>query len=129
MASEKAVSFVDNSELEGDQAAFETVTVRVPTVLRSWKSSLFSFEWIKPDGSLKDIYELPHHLRERRLAVEEKLKSGQALEKPVLGIGLLETIEIGVGRDVFLTLAAHGVTEIPVHIPVNMAREFSSYRV
>lgn len=129
MATVKPIRFVDNSDLRGEEAQYATLTVRVPTVLKSWKSSLFSFEWLRADGTLKDVTELPHHLRERREAIENKLAHGEALEKPVLGIGMLESIEIGIGRDVFLTLAAHGVAELPVHVPATMIAEFAAYKV
>ena len=58
------------------------------------------------------------------LAVENNFKVNKPIEKPVLGIGLLENIEIGIGRHVFLTAAHLGYKKIPVHIPKSHADDF-----
>ncbi len=86
-------------------------------VLKSWQSSLFSFEWMTPDGTIKSLADLPEKERVKRQQVEDAIRQGQALERPVLGIGMMDNIEIGSGRAVFLTLAAHGLERISVHIP------------
>lgn len=46
------------------------------------------------------------------------------LERPVLGIGIMDNIEIGSGRDLFLCLAARGAISVPVHIPKSHEHDF-----
>jgi hypothetical protein len=121
------LTFIDNAAVAARPASYLTVTVDVAKILESWRESLFSYEWVLPDGRLKDQAELPALEQPKRAAVEDRLKRGEALEKPVLGIGLLENVEIGAGRAVFLTLAAHGAKKIPVHIPKTSEDEFSSF--
>jgi hypothetical protein len=89
----------------------------VPDVLESWKNSLFSFEWLADDQKIKPVEELTETEREKRKNIESMLDKGLPLEMPVLGMGMLDNVEIGIGREVFLTLAANGITRIPVHIP------------
>lgn len=108
---------------------YDTVTIDVANVLKSWKLSLFSYEWMAPDGRIKDLAELPEKEQPKRATVESKIAAGEALEMPILGIGLMDNIEIGSGRDVFLTLAAHGATTMDVHIPRSNQKDFKSFIV
>ncbi len=120
-------SFIDNSAIQSRADSYVTVTVDVGRVLQSWRESLFSYEWMRPDGQLKSGAELPEKEQPKRAAVEDSLRKKEPLEKPVLGIGMMDNIEIGVGRATFLTLAAMGINNIPVHIPKSHRDEFSSF--
>lgn len=116
-------SFIDNPAV-GGKAGFITVTVSVGLVIASWRESLFAHEWLREDGSLKSPRDQSPGLQEKRRAIEARLEQGEAFEKPVLGMGILDTVEIGSGRDVLLTLASAGVSQIPVHIPKSHLEEF-----
>ncbi|GJL85599.1 MAG: hypothetical protein DHS20C02_13740 [Micavibrio sp.] len=121
------IKFIDNATIGSRHENYTTVFVDVPTVLKSWQSSLFSFQWLQPDGQIKDIEALPEEEQPKRQGVEEKLSSAAAIEQPILGIGLMENIEIGAGRAEFLTLAAKGVPQIPVHIPKSNESDFKEF--
>lgn len=110
------LSFIDNSSITGQEDKYVLVTVDTEKVLKSWKSSLYSFEWLYPDGSIRAPEDLPLREREKREAVEKALKDGQPLERPVLGIGMLDCAEIGSGRAIFLTLIDHGYKSLEVHV-------------
>jgi hypothetical protein len=127
MAALDKLTFIDNAAVAGRPGHYLTVTVDVAKILVSWQISLFSYEWMLPDGRLKDAAALPAIEQPKRAAVEERLNRGEALEKPVLGIGLLENVEFGAGRAVFLTLAALGAKKIPVHIPKTHEGDFLSF--
>ncbi|PZQ46799.1 MAG: hypothetical protein DI551_04420 [Micavibrio aeruginosavorus] len=121
------LQFTDNSSLKGREDRYTVVRVDASAILKSWRQSLFSFEWLHPDGSIRGLDDLPLHERDKRIKVEKHLKVGDVLERPVLGIGMLDNVEIGAGRDIFLTLAAQGVPEIEVHVPVSSKSEFASF--
>ena len=123
-----SLKFIDNPVIAARQDRYTTMTIDVGAVLQSWRISLFSYEWLTPDGRIKTLDELPQQEQPKRLDIESRLSTGEAIEKPVLGIGLMENVEIGAGRAVFLTLAAHGCKTIPVHIPVSNAKEFAPFR-
>jgi hypothetical protein len=127
MTAETNITFKDSAAAANGN--YIAVTVDVARVLKSWRESLFSFEWLTPEGDIKSLENLPAHEQPKRQAVEEKLRAGQPLEKPVLGIGIMDNVEIGSGRAEFLTLAAKGVTKIPVHIPKSCESDFKAYRV
>ena len=121
------LSFIDNPSIKGRESRYEIVNVAASKTLKSWKLSLFSFEWLDENGAIRKIDDLPLKERDKRLKVEDFIKSGVAVERPVLGIGIQDNIEIGAGRDVFLTLAASGVEIIQVHIPISCKKDFKQF--
>ncbi len=121
------MQFTDSKSIGGREDRYEVIRVDPKAVIKSWRDSLFSFEWLNQDGSIRSLDELPMHERDKRLKVEKHLSSGHSLERPVLGIGVMDNVEIGAGRDVFLTLAARGAQEIEVHIPKSAGDEFKSF--
>jgi hypothetical protein len=123
------IHFTDNPSIRGREDRYVIMKVKAALVVESWRASLFSFEWLRPDGNIRSIDELPLHERDKRLKVEKALASGHSLDRPVLGIGLMENVEIGAGRDVLLTLAANGVEEIEAHVPKSARQEFKSFTV
>jgi hypothetical protein len=116
--------FIDNKAIKGREDKFTTVTVSLAPVLAAWKESLFAHEWITKDGLPKPVEQLSDIVREKREAVERHLKEGAMLERPVLGLGILDNLEIGAGKDVLITLAAHHHEIISVHIPTSHMSDF-----
>ena len=122
-----ALKFSDNIAIKGREDRYQTVRVASAAVIKSWRSSLFSFEWLDENGAIRALDDLPLHERDKRLKVEKALASAESLNRPVLGIGVLDNVEIGAGRDVFLTLAARGFKEIEVHIPKSAIADFKPF--
>jgi len=105
------------------------ICVDTAKVIDNWRGSLFSFEWLDKLGHVKPIEALRDQDQERYKAVMAAYEDGTPLEKPVLGIGLHDTLEIGSGKAVLLTLAALGVGEMPVHILRSNERDFKDFIV
>lgn len=124
---EKNIRFTENPLATGE-ARYVTIDVRVADVVKSWRGSLFSFEWLRPDGKIKSAAELTPAEREKREAVEQLLQNGSPVPMPILGIGMMDNIEIGSGRAEFLTLAALGIETMPVHIPRTNESDFKLFR-
>lgn len=122
------VKFISHPSLAGEEGQFTSITVSISSILRSYRRSLFAHEWLTPEGRVKDPQDLSALHQSQYQAVIASLEKGQALPQPVLGIGLLECVEIGAGRDVFMVLAALGYGSMPVHVPRDMAGEFASFR-
>ena len=68
------------------------------------KDSILSFEFMNPDGSMREQRELSPKNRERRVEVETKIRERKALDRPIIGIGLMDNVEIGSGRYRFALL-------------------------
>ncbi|NQZ13471.1 MAG: hypothetical protein HRT94_01435 [Alphaproteobacteria bacterium] len=125
--SRPVIEFIDNNLAAKKDGAYRIEEVQVGKVLESWKFSLFSFEWLTPDGEIRDVDSLPELEQEKYQNIMLKLSRQAPLERPVLGIGMMDNIEIGSRRDVFLTLAKQGYNKIPVHVPVSLLKEFTPY--
>lgn len=123
------IILTDNSALKGRESHYNIVEVDTEKVLKSWRDSLFAYEWMTPDGKLKSMNELPADQKAQRSHVEELISQKEGLNRPVLGIGLMENIEIGAGKAEFLTLAAQGLSKISVHIPKSNSEEFEKFIV
>lgn len=121
------MKFINNPIIAEEPSRYITVHVRVRDIITSWRESLFSFEWLKPDGRIKEIDELSIIEHSKRLQVENLLKSGKPIPIPILGIGLMDNVEIGSGRAELLTLASQGVEIIPVHIPKSNESDFKKF--
>lgn len=121
------LNLIDNASIAGREDQFKTVDVNVKTVLESWKVSLFSFEWLLPDGSIRVPEELPENEKEKYQTVLAQYESGKELERPILGIGVMDNVEIGSRRDVFLTLTTVGFQHLSVHIPKANENDFTPY--
>jgi hypothetical protein len=128
MATLKNIKFIENPALNGSADRYMTVSLDTAKVLKSWKRSLFSFEWLRKDGTIKTIAELSADERAKRAATEKKLETDAPIEQPVFGIGIADNVEIGMGRAEFLTLAALGHKTITVHIPKSCESDFKLFR-
>ena len=127
MAQTHEISFIDNPAIKDRAEKYLSVDVDTDKILDSWRTSLYAFEWITPEGRIKDVAELAETEQQKRSAIEQKLQNEGTLAKPVLGIGLLENIEIGIGRHEFLAAASHGLKKIPVHIPKSNQDDFTPF--
>lgn len=119
--------FIDNPAAKARPEAFLEIEIRIDAVLQSWKSSLYSFEWLKADGTIKSLAELEPGEAAKRAAIENAVKQETPLEKPLLGIGVFDNVEIGSGRAQLLTLADMGLKTMPVHIPKSNAKDFQRF--
>ena len=124
MSTTQIINFKESKAALNKPDFYISVTLDTAAVLKSWQLSVFSFEWINKDASVKDTNALKPSDQEKRKAVESALKNNEAIEKPVLGIGIQDNIEIGSGKAVICTLAAHGIKTIPAHIPKSNESDF-----
>ncbi len=108
---------------------FEVVTIDVMRAVQSYRKSLLAHEWIHSDGTIKSTHALSPNHAASRTRIEAQFKSGQSLAMPIIGWGMFDCLEIGSGRDIFLTLAAMGARHIPVHTPKTMIDPIRSFIV
>ncbi len=119
--------FIDNKAIKGREDKFTTVTVAIIPVLASWKESLFAHEWVTKDGLPKPADQLSENAREKKAIIEKFLAEGAAIERPVLGLGILDNLEIGAGKDVLVTLATNNHDKVSVHIPTSHINDFKLF--
>lgn len=121
------IEFIPNPTINGQEDAFLSVSVDTQKTLQAWQQSVFAFEWLTPHGTVKAIDDLADTQRQKRMDVEQQIKNGQSLPKPVLGIGMLDNVEIGSGQAVFATIAAMNIKTIDVHIRKSSEKDFAAF--
>ncbi len=119
----------DRKSLAGQEKQYVVVPVSAYKVVQDWRKSLFSYEWLDREGNIRSLTDLKDSDRAKREAVEKALSMGSMLKRPVLGIGINDNVEIGAGKDVFLTLAANGYDPIPVHIHASNKDLFEGFMI
>lgn len=125
--SQTLLNMIDNPSLKGREGNYETIEVNLKAILESWQISLFSFEWLTPEGQIRTPSQLPEKEQIKYETVLADFKSGKALDRPILGIGVMDNVEIGARRDVLLTLYAQGVKTLSVHVPKSNVQDFTPY--
>ena len=122
------LKFKDSKPVQANPERYMLITVDTAKILESWAISLYSFEWIYTNGTIKTGDELKPSDREKQSDIMDAIENGKPLEQPVLGIGIQDNVEIGSGRPVFLTLASLGVKTLPVHILQSTEKDFKAFR-
>gem|GEM_PF-372478 len=121
------ISFKDNPALKGREDKFVALDVKVGPVLASWCESIFAHEWLDAEGKIKKLADMSEKMQEKRQSIESDIDENFVFERPVLGIGIMDNIEIGSGKDLFLCLAARGLTSLSVHIPKANEKDFRMF--
>ena len=91
----ETITFIDSKAAQSRPDFYMPVTLNINAVLKSWQFSVFSFEWINKDASVKPLDALKERDQQKRQAVENAINNNEPIEKPVLGLGIQDTIEIG----------------------------------
>lgn len=121
------INFNDSKAIQARPDFYITVNLDINAVLKSWQLSVFSYEWMNTDGTIKETNKLKDTDQEKRKTVENALNTGNALDTPVLGIGIQDNVEIGSGKAVLCTLAANAIQTIPAHIPKSNESDFKDF--
>ncbi len=116
--------FVDHPVVMAKPEHYVDLIVDARKVLQEWRQSLLAHELLDTQGAIKPDDRLNEGRREKRAHARRKLDSGEALEKPILGIGIFDTIEIGSGSDTLALLVLEGYDVLPVHVRKSQAHEF-----
>lgn len=121
------LNLIANTGTLQDPDLYTEITVDAGKIIESWTLSVMSLEWLDKKGRIKALKNLKPMKQEKRLAIEEALKNGERIEKPILGIGLYDNVEMGSGRAAFVTLAAQGFDCIPVHVRKSQLASFQEF--
>jgi hypothetical protein len=98
---------------------FMAATLSVAQVMASYRGSLFAFECLTPDGTVKDIAALSPGLADEYRTASQALDHGAPVLMPILGWGMLDCVEIGAGRAAMMVLYARGMQTVRAYIPVS----------
>ncbi len=117
----------DNTTLKDRADKFTIIEVDLSKIVKGWKKSLYSFEWLLPDGTVRPPEKLTTQYRHQYNNVEQTYQLNGTLERPVLGLGIMDNVEIGSRKEVLLTLARLGVGTMDVHVPKSCLEDFKKF--
>lgn len=120
--------FTDNRVAIGNAAQYAEILVDAGKILQNWRASLMAHEYLDKTGAVKSDDDITETRLEKRETIRQALADGQTLEKPVLGIGIFDNVEIGAGADILVTLFLEGHTVIPVHVRKSQMNDFVPFR-
>lgn len=122
------IIFKDSDSIKNRDTAFVEIIVDTKKVLESWKHSPFAHKWMDYDDGPLAISALDEKEQTKAQNILTAAKNGEAIAKPILGVGMTDYVEIGSGRAQFLTLSALGANEMPVYIPASNETFFKKFR-
>ncbi len=108
--------FYDHEVVQKTPETYQEISVSPAHVLTCWRSSMFACEVLDNNGEIKPEDKIAPDTLKRYLECIEMIKRGEETPKPILGYGIMDNIEIGVGREIILAAKTLGLIEIPVHI-------------
>lgn len=109
-------SFYDHEIVQKSPDDYVELTVSPRTILKAWSLSMFAHELLNKDGMVKDKADIRDETLQRYVAAEESLKRGEDIAKPIIGIGIMDGIEIGIGREIIAVADVMSITDIPIHV-------------
>ena len=117
----------DNTTLKDRADKFTILQVDLSKIVKDWKKSLYSFEWLLPDGTVRPPEKLTTQYRHQYNNVEQIYQLSGTLERPILGLGMMDNVEIGSRKEVLLTLTRLGVETMDVHVPKSCLEDFKKF--
>ena len=73
MSHSSPICSAENKSSGSAQKDLVRIQVSADKVIKSWKSSLFSFEWLDPSGQIRPLEDLPLREKEKRQDLLDRL--------------------------------------------------------
>ena len=108
--------FYDHEVVQKTPQDYSEMNISPEKILNSWQSSMFACEILDKSGKVKPESDMAPETLKKYLDAMEMIKRGEDIPKPILGIGLMDNIEIGIGREIIAAAANLSLPNIPLHI-------------
>ena len=118
--------FYDHEVVKKSPQDYVEFTLSPSRILKAWQSSLFAHELLDKDANVKDDKDMAPETYQRYIDATEALKRREAIAKPVIGIGIMDGVEIGIGREIIAACQTMGVDDIPVSVRRAQADDIKS---
>jgi len=116
-------NYIDHVVVSRSPDDYVSIEVEIADVFDAWKSSVFSHELLDRTGTIKNEDHLVGDVLKKYVSAKEALARGEALEKPILGVGIYDGVEIGIGREIMVAAYQSGQKSIPVCVRKNQKDE------
>lgn len=108
--------FYDHEIVQKSPSDYGEMTVSPAIILQAWSHSMFAHEILDPNGNVKPDDALAEATLDLLLRAQDALKRGEPIAKPVLGVGIMDNVEIGIGREIVAAAYRLEIPSLPVHV-------------
>ncbi len=108
--------FYDHEVVQKSPDDYVEITLSPTIILNAWSTSMFAHELLNKDGSVKSQNDLKDATLQKFIDANETIKRGENLPKPIIGVGIMDGVEIGIGREIIAAAAKCNIAQIPVCI-------------
>lgn len=115
--------FYDHEVVQKSPQDYNEIMVSPAHILKCWQASMFACEVLDKQGNIKQQDDMAPDTLKRYIDCLEIIKRGEETPKPILGYGIMDNIEIGVGREVVLAAQTLEMDKIPVSIRKAQAQD------
>ena len=116
-------TFSDHAVILSAPDDYVEMTCAPHDILSAWGLSIFAHDLIHTDGTVKDGNDMSDETLQKYLEATESFKRGEEISKPVIGIGITDGIEIGIGREIIAAAQNLNIEHIPFHVRKGQASE------
>jgi len=108
--------FYDHEIVKKSIDDYKEMTLSPQSILSAWACSMFAHELLDASQSLKGETEMSEATLQKYINANEHIKRNEPIAKPVIGVGITDGIEIGIGREIVAACKNMQVNLIPVHV-------------
>lgn len=117
--SEHKWTFTRNPVTNSQPENWETCDIDIEKAFKSWRLSLLAHKYVTPEGE--------PNAELQRVIRQFKNDPPETLPCPILGVGLMDNVEVGSEIETFLVFALCGEKQLTVHIRKNQKQDFQSF--
>lgn len=110
------INFCNHTIIDQSPDDYVEIETSPSKIFSVWKLSFFAHELLNQDGGVKAESEITGDTLQKYIDAMESIRRGEDIPKPVLGVGIYDGIEIGIGREVIAAAYHSGVETIPTHV-------------
>ena len=108
--------FYDHEIVQRAPSDYIEIKLKPDAVLKAWSLSMFAHEILNQNGDVKKETEMSAITLDKYLNAIESFKKNEGNIKPIIGIGIMDNIEIGVGREIVAAAKIILLDKIPIHV-------------
>lgn len=95
---------------------YDKKTLSPRKILNLWSSSMFAHELLNKDKTIKTVADMTSETKNKFEHAMTHIQSNTPIDIPIIGIGMLDGIEIGVGREIIAACQTLGIETMPVYV-------------
>lgn len=118
--------FYDHEIVQRSPSDYLELSISPSIILTAWSQSMFAHEILSKDGTIKPNTQMSEATLDLFLKAQDMLKRDEPVAKPVLGVGIMDNVEIGVGREIVAAAYVLGLSVMPVHVRKGQADDIKT---